>query len=360
MFLERFLISTPFATSVALGAAGMAVCAAGLGYRRLGRGIVVLCVTAIGTGIAAFWFLGILFAASISGRGEGAGVAFLLAGFAAAVGAGLLTLLAGAGWMVWKRDRYFGRTERSPLLLGASVALWAVGAGVAAVQYVNITPALMSSRALLGQASGLNGPLRAEAREELLARGQAAVPAVLEALHKADKSEVKTFESGLNGGILYQLELLGDLGGPEAIAELRAWLIEDYAPDIRATTARALGEAGDTESAHAIAELLELRTYEWRKGHFQLLRALALLKAKDEAQHVRSALQFTEDEEGTSFQTGLLREGIQALAAFDTPEAWKIIEEIANATPQRKEAVARILDEMGKKIPDTAESVSIE
>lgn len=350
MLLEHFLSSTPFAASVVLGAAGVLVCAAGLGFRRLGRGLTITCAAAIGAGIV-FWFPGILFAASISGRGEGAGVAILLAGFAAAGGAGLLTLIAGAAWMVWKRDWFLVRATRSPLLVASSAVLWVVGAGVAVVQYVNVTPALMSSRALSGQASGLNGPLRAQAREELLARGQAAVPAVLDALRKADKSDVRTFESGLNGGILYQLELLGELGGPEAVAELRAWLVADYAPDIRATAARALGEAGDAESGHAIAELLEQRTYEWRKGHFQLLRALALLKAKEEVQHVRSALQFTGDEEGTSFQTGLLAEGVRALAAFDTPEAWKIVEEISSATPQRREAVARILDEVQKKPP---------
>ena len=157
----------------------------------------------------------------------------------------------------------------------------------------------------------------------------------------------------MNGGILYHLELLGALGGPQSVAELRKWFNSDYAPDIRATAARGLGEAGDTESAHAIALLLEERSYEWRKGHFQLLRALTLLKAKNELTHVKSAMQFTRDEEGTSFQIGLLGEGMQYLVAVDTPEAWAVVSEVANeGDEQRRETVERILKDMGESLPN--------
>ena len=86
-----------------------------------------------------------------------------------------------------------------------------------------------------------------------------------------------------------------------------------------------------------------------------MLRALTLLKAKDEILHVKSSLQFAPDEEGTSFQIGLLGEGIQALVAFDTPESWQVVLEVARSGgPGRKEAVERILREMGRTIPDAS------
>jgi len=213
----------------------------------------------------------------------------------------------------------------------------------------------MSDRALTGQASSLNGPLRAEARDEILARGQDAVPDVIASIQKANQSDLLTFESGLNGAVLYHLELLGSLGGSQAVAELRNWFNSDYAPDIRATAARGLGEAGDAESAQAIALLLEERSYEWRKCHFQLLRALTLLKANEQLAHVKSALQFTPDEEGSSFQIGLIGEGVQYLVTIDTPEAWEVVSEVASAGDEhRRETVGRVLKDLGKSLPKTA------
>jgi hypothetical protein len=305
------------------------------------------------------WFIGAAAGLAITSPGEGVGVAIILFAFLTAGVGGAIGLAAGIAWIIRKLSRYTAQAERLPALLGLAGLLFVCAIGIAAAQAVRVAPGLMSDRALTTQASGLDGPLRAEAREEILARGQEAAPTLIAALQKLDRSDAHTFESGLNGGILYQLELLGELGGPEAIAELRTWFDSDYAPDIRATAARGLGDAGDAESAHAIAALLEQRSYEWRKCHFQLLRALTLLNAKDELPHVKSALQFAPDEEGTSFQIGLLGEGIQALAGFDTQEAWQTISEVANAgSGTRKQTVERVLRDMDKTLPVAAAAPS--
>lgn len=354
MFLERFLLSAPIAFAAIAIFGGIASISLGMGYRRLGVALAIIFATAVGVSVAA-WFVGAFAGLALAGRGEGAGVAAIVFAFALAGIAGIVTLAAGIGWIVLKRERYLSRGNRSRALVAVGLAFFLVAGASAAMQLIRVTPGLMSDRMLTGQASGLNGPLRAEARDELLARGQAAVPDVIASLQNANQSDLHTFESGLNGAVMYHLELLGVLGGPQAIAELRKWFNSDNAPDIRATAARGLGEAGDTERAHAIALLLEERNYEWRKSHFQLLRALTLLKAKDELAHVKSALQFTQDEEGSSFQIGLIGEGIQYLVTIDTPEAWTVVSEVANAgDAHRRETVERVLKDLGKSLPDSA------
>jgi hypothetical protein len=164
--------------------------------------------------------------------------------------------------------------------------------------------------------------------EELKRRGTAAVPEVIASLHAVPPDQVREFESGLNSGALNALRLLGELGGPEAIAELRAWFRrEDAAPDIRATAARALAEAGDTSEATAIGALLENRTYEWRKGHPDLMYALGLMKAAGEVEHIRTALRV--DESDGNFAITLYHAGIQACRRIDTPESRAVVEELA-------------------------------
>ncbi|MCC6798352.1 MAG: HEAT repeat domain-containing protein [Candidatus Hydrogenedentes bacterium] len=354
MFLERFLLSAPVAFAMIAVFSGIAFVALGLGYRRLGVALAINFALTTGVSVVA-WFVGAVAGLALAGRGEGAGVAAIVFAFALAGIAAIVTLAAGIGWIVLKRERYLSRGNRSPALIVVGLAFFLVAGASAAMQFVRVTPGLMPNRVLTGQASGLNGPLRAEARDELLARGQDAVPDVIASLQSANQSDLHTFESGLNGAVLYQLEILGSLGGPQSIAELRKWFNSGYAPDIRATAARALGEAGDAESAPAIALLLEERSYEWRKSHFQLLRALTLLKAKDELAHVKSALQFTPDEEGTSFQIGLIGEGIQYLVAMDTPAAWAVVSEVASVGDiHRRETVERVLKDLGRSLPESA------
>lgn len=352
MFIERFLLSAPVGFATIAIFIGVAFVVLGMGYRRLGVALAIVFALTVGVSVAA-WFVGAFAGLALAGRGEGAGVAAIVFAFAFSGLSGLVTFAAGIAWVIWRRERYLLRGDRSRALVALGSAFFLLAGASATMQLVRVSPGLMSDGALTGQASGLDGPLRAEARDELLARGQGAVPDVIASLQNANQSDVHTFESGLNGGVLYHLELLGALGGPQSVAELRKWFNSDYAPDIRATAARGLGEAGDAESAHAIALLLEERSYEWRKGHFQLLRALTLLKAIDEIAHVKSAMQFTPDEEGTSFQIGLLGEGVQYLVAVDTPEAWAVVSEVANAGDEhRRETVERILKDLGKSLPN--------
>lgn len=356
MSFERFLLSTPVAFATIVVFFGVAFVVLGMGYRRLGVALAVIFALTVGVSVAA-WFVGVFAGLALAGHGEGAGVAALVFAFAVAGLSGLVTIVAGISWIVWKRERYLARGGKSRALVAAGLAFFLVAGASATMQLIRVTPGLMSGRALTGQASGINGPLRAEAREELLARGQAAVPEVIASLQNANQSDLHTFESGLNGAVLYHLELLGELGGPQAVAELRKWLNSDCAPDIRAAAARGLGEAGDAESAHTIPLLLEERSYEWRKSHFQLLRALTFLKAKDELAHVKSTLQFTPDEEGTSFQIGLLGEGIQYLVTIDTPESWAAVAEVAAAGDERRrETVERVLKDLGKALPESAKT----
>jgi len=345
---ERFILSEAMGLAVIIAMAGVALLVAGLGYRRLGFVLAVSFGVSIVVSVVA-WFLGLLVALRVGTRGEGAGVAALLFAFMSSGIAGLAFMLGAIGWIYRNRERYVSRMPVARGTVVMAVFLLLFAAGIGGAHLIRVTPGLMSERALTMQSAGLDGPLRAKAREELLSRGADAVPTVIAALQDADRSDLYTFESGLNGQILFHLALLGELGGPAAIEELRGWLNSDYAPDIRATAARGLGEAGDSDSAHTIALLLEERSYEWRKCHFDLLRALTLLNAKDELPFVRSALQFTPDEEGTSFQTGLLGEGITALVTFDRPEAWAIVEEVANGgSIARKETVERVLRELNK------------
>ena len=354
MFLERFLLSAPVGFAAIALFSGIAFLAAGAGYRRLSVALAIVFTLTITVSVAA-WFVGAFAGLALAGRGEGAGVAAIVFAFAVAGLSSLVTLAAGVAWIVWKRGRYLSRGIGTRALVAVGLAFFVIAGASATRQLVRVTPRLMSDRALTGQASGLNGPLRAEARDEILARGQDAVPDVVASLQYANQSDLHTFESGLNGAVMYHLEVLGSLGGSQAVTELRKWFNSDCAPDIRATAARGLGEAGDAESAQAIALLLEERSYEWRKCHFQLLRALTLLKANEQLAHVKSALQFTSDEEGSSFQIGLIGEGVQYLVAIDTPEAWAVISEVASTGDERRrETVERVLKDLGKSLPETA------
>jgi hypothetical protein len=331
---------------------------AGMGFRRLGIAISIIVGSAAVAGVAA-WFLGVMLGLLLGGRGEGAGVAAILAGFVLSGVVVLLVVVAGLVWIILRRRRVLLRSGRDLRLLGGGVLLVLLAAGMAGRHYVHVTPAAQSSQSLsTGMLAGYDGPRRAEAREELLARGQDAVPAVIAALRGADTANLREFESGLNGPVVWQIEVLGKLGGPDAIAELRTWLNGDYAEDIRAAAASALGEAGDRESAHAIALLLEEQSYEWRKCRVQLLYALRMLEARDELPYVRSALQFAPEEEGQSYQIMVLDAGIRTLVAFDTPEAWQVINEVANAGGEgRKQRVQYILETLGRQLPEAEGSV---
>ncbi|MBI2433214.1 MAG: hypothetical protein HYV26_10110 [Candidatus Hydrogenedentes bacterium] len=351
MHWEQLLLSGPAGVALLLALAGLALVVAGLGFRRAGKALTITFGVAAGVAIA-MWWPAALISLKFSGRGEGAGVAAIIMAFVVSGGTALLVLMAGAAWIMVRRQRFFTRAAKSFRLLGAGVFLMGAAGAIVLPRLLHVTPGIQSSQVLAEQAlGGHNGPLRAEAREILLARGQEAAPAVIEALRKADPATLREFESGLNLPVLSQLEVLGQLGGPEAIQELRTWFSGDFAPDIRATAAQALGAAGDRESAHVIALHLEDRSYEWRKYCGQLLCALRLLKATNELPQVCAALQFTPEEEGSSFQIMTLDAGIQTLLAFDTPEAWQVIVALAGGgSEERRRRIEDSLEALGRSL----------
>jgi hypothetical protein len=338
--------------AVLLLLAGIAVIA-GLGYRRVASALLVSLaiafIAAVVGGIAAF-FAAIPFV----GRGEGAGIAWFLF---SAFGAGLCAALAffvSVGYVIVRRERF---RERGPRHWGFHViaAVLVLLSGMSAASRI---PALRTGGSLTGQLQVGGGSLYGqEAEEELRRRGRDAVPELIASINRADQAALQEFESGLTQGVQGELRLLGEIGGPEAIAELRRWLHRDIAADVRAAAAGGLGMAGDTESAPDIARLLENRSYEWRKCHWELIRALGMLNAANEVDHLRSALTFTPDEEGTSFQITLLYEAVPILAKLDTPESWQIIRDVRTAgSGARREAVDRILMDQGLTIPNPAPS----
>lgn len=328
----------------------------GSGYRKLGIVLAVVFGLAAAASVTA-WFLGAVIGLTLAGRGEGAGLAAILMAFLVSGVAAALTLIGGAVWIYARRQRFLVRDKRVLPLLGTGGVLIILAIGVSVQHFVHVSPAAQSSQKIAeGMLVSPSGPLQGEARAELLARGQEAVPAVISALQSFDKTYLREFENGLNFPVMSQLDILGKLGGPAATMELRTWLNSDYAPDVRAAAAQALGEAGDKESAHAIALLLDEGSYEWRKSRIPLMYALRMLEARDEWEHVRTALQFAPEEEGLGYQISLLDAGIQTLVAFDTPEAWHVIAEVANAGGEsRRLRVQQTLENLGRSLP-TAET----
>jgi HEAT repeat protein len=228
------------------------------------------------------------------------------------------------------------------LLLGAAIIACAVGMTLMRFPRFKTTDTLLTT-----------ARFRSEEHAELVRRGPEAVDRIVSSLHEADPEEVKIYENGINGGVMANLQLLGEIGGPDAVAELRAWLNRDCAPDIRSRAARALANAGDKESARDIGPLLENNTYEWRKEYIPLIHALAELKATDETRYIRSALmnEMGDGQSNTNLLT--LDAAISALIAFDTPEAWQVITEMGNVGDEfHRQQVRRMVKERGREFPE--------
>lgn len=337
-----FVASYATARALAFALFGIAALIAAIGYRSAARALALTIVCAAVAG-AVVGQAGVLVGLALTGPGEGAGVAALIFGLAAGCGAAALTFAAGCAWIHRRRAHYFVQSDRSAMLGTAGVILLALAVAAIALRL----PQLRSAGALANiSATGFDIGLDGSALDELRARGTDAVPAIIDSLHQTDPADLRVFENGLNMGEMDQIALLGEIGGPAAIAELRLWLSNgEYAPDIRAAAARALGDARDTESAPVIGALLEERSYEWRKCHADLILALRWLDAETEVGHIVSALRFDPAEDGSSFQIGLLEAGIGALKTIDTAESQAAIDQLlANATPQQREQIQRVLD----------------
>lgn len=343
MNIERFLLSGGFFGAVALALAATALLVAGLGYRKMAVALSLVFVGApAGSAVAAV--VAAMLALRAAGRGEGAGVAAMLLtiGVAALTWAGLM--LAGAAWVVLRRSRYGTRVGRNTGLLAGAAACGALSVLTITLQVVAATPSLQSDAALARDAGGISGPDRAEAKAQLLARGADAVPDVIAALRATPREPLYEFESGLNMPAIERLGVLGELGGTEAIGELRQWLNSGYAADVRAAAAAALGAAGDRESIGAIAALLENDTYDWKNQRSVLVHALGELDAEAEVGRIRAATRFTADERGSSYHIMLVGATVQAPAKIDTAESWELIEALGNSDDSgQNETVSRAL-----------------
>ncbi|MEK7794028.1 MAG: HEAT repeat domain-containing protein [Candidatus Hydrogenedentota bacterium] len=343
----NFLASPKSAVAGACLLAGAALLIAGAGYRRFAMALVILAALSAAAGVAVFAVsLGVLL--TTAGSGEGAGLGAGIGAIILGLGAGGLTFAGGLLWLALRGARYRERGTRVLPLYAAGALLIVFATGITLLRF----PQWQSAGMLVNTLGSPNGPAGYAAREELIARGPSAVPEIIAQLHAANENDIQEFESGRTLGIMEQLGALGAIGGPEAIAELRAWLNRDCAPDIRGSAASALAEAGDTESAHAIAVLIENDDYEWRKTHLDLVYALGLLKAKDEVPYIASALTTREGEQGSSWEFQMTETGVAALAKIDTPEAWAAISELAASSGDyRFNAIKRTLDAMGKTLP---------
>lgn len=329
---------------------GTALFIAGMGYRRFALALAIVAALSAAAGVAVFAVsLGVLL--TTAGRGEGAALGAGIGAIILGLGTGGLVFAGGLLWLALRGARYRERGPRVLPLYAAGAVLLVFAAGITLLRFPQWQPSGMLADTL----GSPNGPAGYAAREELIARGPSAVPEIIAQLHAADENNLKEFESGLTLGVMEQLRALGAIGGPEATAELRAWLNRDCAPDIRGTAARGLAEAGDADSAHAIAVLLENDGYEWRETHLDLMYALGVLKAKDEVPYIVSALATREGESGSSWESRMIETGVAALVKIDTPEAWAAISELAAASGDyRFNAIWYTLEAMGKTLPETA------
>lgn len=340
-----FLFRFPTLQALLLGLGGLAAMLAGGGYRKLGVALILLAVLSTCTGAVGF-VVGFGIGASIGGRGEGSGLAAFLFAIAIGIGVSVLTFIGGLVWIGLRRRNYVVRQAISApaLLLGALALVCAAGVTVYRFPRFRTTDALLRT-----------AHFRSEERAELIQRGPEAARRIVDSLHRADPEQVKIYENGLNGRVITELQLLGEIGGPEAVNELRAWLKRDCAPDIRSAAARSLAVAGDSASAADIGALLDHTTYEWRKEYVPLIHALAELKAADQTPHIRNALMSEMGDGHTNMNLLTLNAAIIALMAFDTPEAWQVITEIGNMGDEFHRAqVRRIVTENGGEFPEAA------
>jgi hypothetical protein len=329
--------------TVLIGGAAIAI---GAGYRVLGKSMALASVAGLIVGGLSFL---LLFPAFLlfGGRGEGSGIFAFIGAMVFAGCAGVIFAAAALLWIARRSGGVF-RRER-PMVPAALIG--------AIILLVGIVPAFtgvfgLQSNASLARdvAQAINQPLAAEATETLKRRGQEGVEALITILRQSDRARMREFESGLTQGTQNVLRLLGQLGGNDAIAELRLWLNSDYAPDVRAAAARGLGEAHDLDSAEAIGKLLELDTYEWRKVRLDLIYALNLMKAQDQVSRIAAAVRLPAEDATSSFASELMRVAIQALVSIDTPEAWKAIEGLqAGADANQKENIQRTLENLGRE-----------
>lgn len=303
---------------------------AGFGLRKLARGLLTATFIALVGGIVVSMTAYGAFAYINSSDSWGSGV---LVEPTLKVGAVAAPILFGLS--TWRRVHTkritLERTRKSPALIGVGGGMTLVFCFSLYSVVAHFVPSVESTQSLTYRASAI--PVISEAptpvvHQILINRGAEAVPVIIEVITKCSASLGNKPADFDTQRVANLLRLLGKIGGPQALNELRSWLQRDSPYDIRVAAAVALAEHGDRDLTPIIASLLkDQKGPYWRHQHMELVLALGLLKASNEVETIRTAMHTNKDE----VDLFIVFPGISALAAIDTDEAWAAIEETSAA-----------------------------
>ena len=266
--------------AIMLGATLMLLLA-GIGCGKMARVLFKASFWGLICGGAAGVITFIIFVAiSAGGGGLGALYGALLLPSMVGLAVGLLVAIGVVVRSLLKQEGLLARGElsRVPLILGIACCALLV------VSVVQLAPQLQTARSLAREVGTGMGPMNDfKAQKELLNRKGEAAEAIIAELREKKGDEISQAESGTTQGTRDLLLLLGELGGRQAVAELRRWVNrEDVAPELRAVAAMRLAVLKDQQSLPAIKALLKHESNEWQRGGTPSLlkSAVALLETR--------------------------------------------------------------------------------
>lgn len=288
---------------------------AGAGFWRMAVALVMAAATAAGAAAGAGWVTWRVANASMTGGGEWRGLGPMVAGVIATGVVFLVVFVAILTVIGVTKRGVFRRSAPSRIALGVSAALFA--GGVCA--FLLDTPA-HATTALLVRKLG-SGAASSEVEQELVRRGPAVVPTLLAELHRHPYSRD---DHSAPSEVPPQLRVLGQVGGSDAKAELHRWLQADVDPGIRVAAVLALAAQGDHSIEPQIVQFLGKNDGQWPWQRPQLFKALGRLKAVGQVGTIRQLVA------GQPLHTPphLAPEGVAALVAIGTDDAWAAIAEL--------------------------------
>ena len=289
---------------------------AGAGFWRLVIALVAAALLAAGAAAGVGWVVWRIANSFTTGGGEWRGLGPLVIGVITTgvvfLGGFVVTMIVIG---VTKRG-IFRRSPASRIALGMGALLFAGGVGA----FVLDTPA-HAPTALLVRKLG-NGAASGADEQELVRRGSAVVPALVAELHRHPCSRADHYAPSQ---VPPQLRVLGQLGGAEATAELRRWAEADVDASIRVAAVTALAAQGDRSAEPWIVQFLAQTDGQWQWQRPQLLTALGQLKAAGQVGTIRDVVA----QQASHTPPQLVPEGVAALVAIGTAEAWAAIAELS-------------------------------
>lgn len=305
-------------TTIGISALALAFFAllVGAGFWRLVVALVVAALLAAGAAAAVGWVVWQVANSFATGGGEWRGLGPLVIG-AIAVGVVFLVVFVVTMIVIGVTKRgIFRRSPASRVALGVSALLFAGGVGA----FVLDTPEHTSTARLVHKLG--NNEASGEDEQELVRRGQAAVPPLLEELHRHPYSRGDHFAPSQ---VPPQLRVLGQIGGAEANAELHKWVKADVDEGIRTAAVTALAALGDRGAETWVVQFLAQTDGQWPYQRPPLLKALGQLKATGQVATIRDIVAkqppFTPPHVAT--------EGVAALVAIGTEDAWAAITDLS-------------------------------